>query len=85
MSDEITTYRHELHWILDQVIRVLTAYPSDKLNWRPQSESANSAYAIVSHILSSTRSTFWGLAARNRSPATGAKSSGHVARALTTS
>ncbi len=55
MSAEITIYVQELRWVLDQIIHILSSYPSARLNWRPATGTANSAYAIASHVVSCTR------------------------------
>src|SRR5262245_63354573 len=55
MNAEITAYRRELGWILDQMAVSLHGLTAAQLNWRPATDSANSAYAIVSHVLGSTR------------------------------
>jgi DinB superfamily len=55
MSAEIATYLQELQWLLDQIAHTLRSYPSGKLDWRPISAAANSASAIASHVVSSTR------------------------------
>jgi len=55
MSAEIATYLQELQWVLDQIARTLRSYPSGKLDWRPLAAAANSASAIASHVVSSTR------------------------------
>jgi hypothetical protein len=55
MSAEIATYLQELLWVLDQIAHTLRSYPSGKLDWRPSTAAANSASAIASHVVSSTR------------------------------
>jgi len=52
---ELATYGRELRWILDQIAASVQGLTAAQLNWRPATGSANSAYAIVSHVLSSTR------------------------------
>jgi hypothetical protein len=54
-SAELASYRRELGWILDQMAVSLRGLTAAQLNWRPATGSANSAYAIVSHVLGSTR------------------------------
>ena len=55
MSAELTTYAQELRWILDQISRTVDGLTEQQLNWRPSSGTANSAYAIASHVVGSTR------------------------------
>jgi hypothetical protein len=52
---ELATYGRELHWVLDQMAISVQGLTATQLNWRPGTGSANSAYAIVSHVLASTR------------------------------
>jgi hypothetical protein len=54
MRGEIDTYSRELRWILDQIGAALRGLTPAQLNWRPPTGAANSAYAIVSHVLGST-------------------------------
>lgn len=54
-SAERATYRRELGWILEQMAVSLHGLTAAQLNWRPATDSANSAFAIVSHVLGSTR------------------------------
>ncbi len=54
MSAEIDTYAHELGWILDQVGRSVENMTEQKLTWQPPIDTANSAAAIVAHIVGST-------------------------------
>lgn len=54
-SAELATYGRELGWILDQMLASVHGLTPAQLNWRPATDSANSAYAIVSHVLGSTR------------------------------
>ncbi|MGH7314435.1 MAG: DinB family protein [Candidatus Rokuibacteriota bacterium] len=54
-ASELATYGRELRWILDQIAASVQGLTAPQLNWRPATGSANSAYAIVSHVLSSTR------------------------------
>jgi len=54
MRGEIDTYSRELRWILDQIGVSLRGLTPAQLNWRPPTGAANSAYAIVSHVLGST-------------------------------
>ena len=55
MSAELTTYAQELRWILDQISRTVDGLTEQQLNGRPSTGTANSAYAIVCHVVSSTR------------------------------
>ena len=55
MSAELTTYAQERRWILDQISRTVDGLTEQQLNWRPSSGTANSAYAIASHVVGSTR------------------------------
>ena len=52
---EIEVYSRRLRWILDQIAVSLTGLTPAQLNWRPPTGAANSAYAIVSHVIGSTR------------------------------
>jgi hypothetical protein len=68
---EIETYARELRWILEQLVDALSGLSAAQLNWRPSIGSANSAYAIVGHVVASTRVYALGLGcgrrvARNR-------------------
>jgi predicted component of type VI protein secretion system len=55
MTSELATYDRELRWVLDQMATSVQGLTASQLNWRPATGSANSAYAIVSHVLGSTR------------------------------
>ncbi|HSF05967.1 MAG TPA: DinB family protein [Methylomirabilota bacterium] len=55
MPSELATYCRELRWVLDQMATSVQGLTASQLNWRPPTGSANSAYAIVSHVLGSTR------------------------------
>lgn len=55
MRAEIDTYSRQLRWILDQIVVSLRGLTAAQLNWRPPTGAANSAYAIVSHVIGSTR------------------------------
>src|SRR5205814_1043279 len=71
MHAEIETYARELQWILEQLVDALSGLTAAQLNWRPSTGSANSAYAIVGHVVASTRVYALGLGcgrrvARNR-------------------
>jgi hypothetical protein len=55
MRAEIETYARELGWILDQMCAALGGLTAAQLNWRPSTGAANSAYAIASHVVGSTR------------------------------
>src|SRR2546421_2404237 len=71
MHVEIETYARELQWILEQLVDALSGLTAAQLNWRPSTGSANSAYAIVGHVVASTRVYALGLGcgrrgARNR-------------------
>jgi hypothetical protein len=52
---ELHTYAQELRWILDQISRTVDGLTERQLNWRPSTGTANSAYAIASHVVGSTR------------------------------
>jgi len=52
---EIDAYSRQLHWILDQIIVSLQGLTARQLNWRPSTQAANSAYAIATHVVGSTR------------------------------
>jgi len=52
---ELATYCRELRWVLDQIATSVQGLTASQLNWCPATGSANSAYAIVSHVLGSTR------------------------------
>ncbi len=71
MRAEINTYSQQLCWILGQLVVSLRGLTVAQLNWRPSTAAANSAYAIVSHVVGSTRVYALGLgcglpAARDR-------------------
>lgn len=55
MHAEIETYARELGWILDAICAALGGLTVAQLNWRPSTGEANSAYAIASHVVGSTR------------------------------
>ncbi len=55
MASETATYSQELRWILDQMAKIVSEYPSGRLDWSPATGTANSAYAITTHVVSSTR------------------------------
>ena len=55
MRDETATYTRELSWILEQICVSLKDMTGPQLNHRPATGSANSAYAIASHVLGVTR------------------------------
>ncbi len=55
MRAELDTYARELGWILDQVSTALGGLTAAQLNWRPATGTANSAYAIATHVVRSTR------------------------------
>jgi Protein of unknown function (DUF664) len=55
MSTERHTYTQELRWILDQISRTVDGLTEQQLNWRPATGTANSVYAIASHVVGSTR------------------------------
>lgn len=57
---EIETYARELRWILDQVAISLRGLTAAQLNWRP-APTANSAWAIATHVVGSTRAYALGL------------------------
>jgi uncharacterized damage-inducible protein DinB len=51
---ELQTYAAELRWVLDQIAISLDGLTPAQLNWRPAA-TANSAYAIATHVVASTR------------------------------
>jgi hypothetical protein len=51
--DEIEAYARELSWILHQICVSLDGLTASQPTWRPPA-SANSAYAIASHVVGST-------------------------------
>ena len=55
MDGEAATYARELQWLLGQLRGSVAALTSAQLNWRPDTGSANSAYAIVNHVAEVTR------------------------------
>ena len=55
MQAEIETYARELRFILDQIVVALDGLTVAQLNWRPATGAANSAWAIASHVVGSTR------------------------------
>jgi len=55
MESEIETYNRELTWILGQICVALRGLTPSQLNWRPDTGTANSAYAIAIHVVSATR------------------------------
>ena len=55
MPAETATYVSELSWILGQICASLKGLTAAQLNWRPATGSANSAYAIASHVAGVTR------------------------------
>src|SRR5712692_7995650 len=55
MQAEIETYARELRFILDQIVVALDGLTVAQLNWRPATDAANSAWAIASHVVGSTR------------------------------
>jgi hypothetical protein len=55
IDPELETYRRELRFILDQTRATLSGLTAEQLNWRPDTGHANSAYAIASHVVGSTR------------------------------
>jgi hypothetical protein len=54
-SSELAAYRRELAWILDQVAASVRGLTAAQLAWRPATGSANSARAIINHVIGSTR------------------------------
>jgi Protein of unknown function (DUF664) len=54
-SPEVAAYRRELAWILEQMATSVRGMTVRQLDWRPPTDSANSACAIVTHVLGSTR------------------------------
>jgi hypothetical protein len=55
MDSEIETYGRELAWILGQICVALRDLTPSQLNWRPDTGTANSAYAIAGHVVAATR------------------------------
>ena len=55
MQAELETYAAELRWILEQIVVALDGLSAAQLNWRPATGAANSAWAIASHVVGSTR------------------------------
>ena len=55
MSAELKTYAQEIRWILDQISRTVDGLTEQQINWRPSIGTANSAYAIASHVVGCTR------------------------------
>jgi hypothetical protein len=55
MDSEIETYGRELGWILEEICAALRGLTPSQLNWRPDTGTANSAYAIASHVVAATR------------------------------
>lgn len=55
MHAELETYGRELRWILGEIRSALAGLSAAQLNWRPDTGGANSAYAIASHVVGSTR------------------------------
>ena len=55
MHAEVETYARELDWILDQICTALNGLTPAQLDWRPSTGAANSASAIASHVVGSTR------------------------------
>lgn len=54
MPDEVGIYRQELSWVLAEFRQCIGAYQADQLHWRP-ADGANSAAAIVMHVVGATR------------------------------
>ncbi len=55
MPAEAETYARELQWVLGQICVSLKGLSAAQLNWRPDTGSANSAYAIGNHVVEVTR------------------------------
>ena len=55
MDSEIETYARELCWTLGQICVALRDLTPSQLNWRPDTGTANSAYAIARHVAAVTR------------------------------
>jgi len=55
MDAESAAYARELQWVLDQICVSLKGLTEAQLNWRPDTGSANSAYAIGHHVAEVTR------------------------------
>jgi uncharacterized damage-inducible protein DinB len=54
MLEEIDLYRQELRWVLEEISQSLRDFTPEQLHWRPAT-NANSAAAIVTHVVSTTR------------------------------
>jgi DinB superfamily len=55
MRTELDSYARELDWVLEQVCTSLAGLTPAQLGWRPATAAPNSAYAIATHVLASTR------------------------------
>ena len=55
MAADIETYARELAFLLGQVCVCVRDLTPAQLNWRPDTGTANSAYAIASHVVAATR------------------------------
>jgi DinB family protein len=54
-AGELATYAHHLRWVLDEIGVTVRGLDPAELHWRPASREANSAAAIVRHVVGSTR------------------------------
>ena len=64
MTGEIATYVQELDFLLWEAAGILEALTPSEMNWRPLTGQANSAYAIASHIVGTTRLYILGFVCR---------------------
>src|SRR5215471_20339090 len=55
MNQEIALYERELCWLLEQMHHTVDGLTERQLHWRAASAQANSARAIINHILACTR------------------------------
>ena len=55
MRADVETYARELRWVLEQICVCLRDLTPAQLNWRPDTGTANSAYAIAHHVVAATR------------------------------
>ena len=55
MSAETGTYARELSWLLGQIAGCVKDLTPAQLNWRPNTDAANTAYTIAHHVTQVTR------------------------------
>lgn len=55
MAGDLETYARELAFLLGQIGICLRDLAPRQLNWRPDTGTANSAYAIATHVVAATR------------------------------